>query len=165
MFIGNLIYSYSDIFVIVVTIMFFSVVGYFYFKELEAIGAVVTIIFFVVITAGGILGRYYDVNMTSSVNNAEKTLISSKYARVKKYKVKTYLLTDKKENAQVVLTNGKKIENVDVKRITKLSNENKTKVNFYDIKLKKKYQPIDRNVNFNKQILIIEKETKGSQVK
>lgn len=103
--------------------------------------------------------------MTSSVNNAEKTLVSSKYARVKKYKVKTYLLTDNKENARVVLTNGKKIENADVKKITKLSNENKTKVNFYDIKLKKKYQPIDRNVNFDKQILIIEKETKGSQVK
>lgn len=96
MFIGNLIYSYADILVIVVIIMFFSVVGYFYFKELEAIGSLVTILFLVVITAGGILGRYYYENMASSVNNAEKTLVSSKYAMVKKYKVKAYLLTDKR---------------------------------------------------------------------
>lgn len=165
MFIGNLIYSYSDILVIMVMIMFFSVVGYFYFKELEAVGALVTIIFFVVITTGGILGRYYYENMANSVNNAENTLVSSKYTIVKKYKVKAYLLTNNKKNAQVVLTNGKKIENVDVKRITKLSTENKTKVSFYDINLKKKYRPINNKNKFNRQTLVIEKKTKGSQVK
>lgn len=165
MFIENWIYSYTDILAIVGVIICLFIVGYLLFVERGYLAVLVMLLFFAISIAGGTLGRNYYENMTSSVNNAEKTLVSSKYARVKKYKVKTYLLTDNKENAQVVLTNGKKIENADVKRITKLSNENKTKVNFYDIKLKKKYQPIDRNVNFNKQILIIEKETKGSQVK
>ncbi len=165
MFIENWIYSYTDILAIVGVIICLFIVGYLLFVERGYLAVLVMLLFFAISIAGGTLGRNYYENMTSSVNNAEKTLVSSKYARVKKYKVKTYLLTDNKENARVVLTNGKKIENADVKKITKLSNENKTKVNFYDIKLKKKYQPIDRNVNFDKQILIIEKETKGSQVK
>lgn len=165
MFIENWIYSYTDILAIVGVIICLFIVGYLLFVERGYLAVLVMLLFFAISITGGTLGRNYYENMTSSVNNAEKTLISSKYAKVKKYKVKTYLLTDNKENAQVVLTNGKKFKNVNVKRITKLSNENKTKVNFYDIKVKKKYQPIDRNVNFNKQILIIEKETKGSHVK
>lgn len=107
----------------------------------------------------------YYKNVSSSVKDAEKTLVSSKYAEVKQYKVKAYLLNDNKENAEVILINGKKLENVDVKRITRLSNENKTKVSFYDINLKKKYQPINNKNKFNRQTLIIEKKTKGSQVK
>lgn len=165
MFIENWIYSYTDILAIVGVIICLFIVGYLLFVERGYLAVLVMFLFFAISIAGGTLGRNYYENMTSSVNNAEKTLISSKYTRVEKYKVKTYLLTDNKENAQVILTNGKKIKNVNVKRITKLSTENKTKVNFYDIKLKKKYQPIDKNVNFNKQILIIEKETKGNHVK
>ncbi|WP_304682785.1 hypothetical protein [Lactobacillus taiwanensis] len=70
-----------------------------------------------------------------------------------------------KKKAEVVLTNGKKLENVEVKRITKLSNESKTRVSLYDINLKKKYQPLNNKNEFNRQTLVIEKKTKGSQVK
>ncbi|MTE03642.1 hypothetical protein [Lactobacillus johnsonii] len=111
------------------------------------------------------MGAGYYENVSSDVKNAEKTLVSSKYAVVKPYKVKTYLLNDNKKKAEVVLTNGKKLENVEVKRITKLSNESKTRVSLYDINLKKKYQPLNNKNEFNRQTLVIEKKTKGSQVK
>lgn len=165
MIIGNLVYSYMELFAIGTLIIGISVAVYFYSKNLITLSYLGLIVYFVILMVGSICGNYYDANVSSSMKDAEKTLVSSKYAVVKQYKVKAYLLTDNKEHAEVILTNGKKFENVNVKRINKLANENKTKVSFYDINLKKKYRPINNKNEFNRQTLVIEKKIKGSQVK
>lgn len=165
MIIGNLVYSYMDPFAIGTLIMGISVAVYFYSKNLITLSYLGLTVYFVILIVGSICGNYYDANVSSRMKDAEKTLVSSKYAVVKQYKVKAYLLKDNKENAEVVLTNGKRFENVGVKKITKLSNENKTKVSLYDINLKKKYQPVNNKNKFNRQTLVIEKKTKGNQVK
>lgn len=104
-------------------------------------------------------------------NQAEKAIVSSeragyvntKYVSVKSYQVKSYLPIDKGK-AQVLLNNGKVVKNVPIKKIKSISSKNKDTLTFYDINLKEKYQPTEKD-KFRKKVLVLNKQRTGFSAK
>ncbi|OYR88965.1 hypothetical protein CBF61_00510 [Lactobacillus taiwanensis] len=104
-------------------------------------------------------------------NQAEKAIVSSeragyvntKYVSVKSYQVKSYLPIDKGK-AQVLLNNGKVVKNVPIKKIKSISKKNKDTLTFYDINLKEKYRPTEKN-RFRKKVLVLNKQRTGFSAK
>ncbi|WP_278415709.1 hypothetical protein [Lactobacillus taiwanensis] len=74
--------------------------------------------------------------------------------------MQSYLPTGKNK-AQVLLNNGKVEKNVSIKQITEISSKNNnTSLFFYDMNLKEKYQPTNKD-RFRKKILVIVKHRIG----
>ncbi|QIA88561.1 hypothetical protein [Lactobacillus johnsonii] len=117
----------------------------------------------------------YRNNAIDAVDKAIETEKASEYATVHKYKVESYSLTPDKYGlrikAQVRLTNGEKINDVDVQPTYKLNvkvqdnnkpvDKNSTSVAYYDANLKPKYQPLNKN-KFRQKILVITEKSTSS---
>ncbi|QIA88663.1 hypothetical protein [Lactobacillus johnsonii] len=96
-----------------------------------------------------------------AIANSEKAgYVNTKYVSVKSYKVRSYLPIDKRK-VQVLLNNGKVEKNVPIKQIKKISiKNNNDSLIFYDMNLKEKYQPTNKD-RFRKKILVIVKHRTG----
>ncbi len=139
----------------------------FIFELLFVIGG------FFLFTAWIIYGVAYRNKAINAVDKAIETEKVSEYATVHKYKVESYSLTPDKYGlrikAQVRLTNGEKINDVDVQPTYKLNvkvqdnnkpvDKNSTSVAYYDANLKPKYQPLNKNKFRQKILVITEKNT------
>ncbi len=103
----------------------------------------------------------YENSADKAITNSQKAgYVSTKYVLVKPYKVQSYLPTGKNK-AQVLLNNSKVEKNVSIKQITEISSKNNnTSLFFYDMNLKEKYQPTNKD-RFRKKILVIVKHRIG----
>ena len=109
----------------------------------------------------------YETEATDAIDRAQKLgYVSTEYVSVKPYRVKSYLPVSKKgeEKVQVLLENGRVVKDVTFKEIKRISKKNKDTLTFYDINLKEKYQPTEKD-KFRKQVLVLNKQRTGFSTK
>lgn len=106
----------------------------------------------------------YENQAEKAIDSSERAgYVNTEYVSVKSYQVKSYLPIDKGK-AQVLLNNGKVVKDVPIKKIKSISKNNKDTLTFYDINLKEKYRPTEKN-RFREKVLVLNEQRPGFSTK
>lgn len=106
----------------------------------------------------------YENQAEKAIDSSERAgYVNTEYVSVKSYQVKSYLPIDKGK-AQVLLNNGKVVKDVPIKKIKSISKNNKDTLTFYDINLKEKYRPTEKN-RFREKVLVLNEQRTGFSTK
>lgn len=129
-------------------------------RRIEWIPAYLISTILILLIGVSIFANSYERTMKKYVSATEKAgYVSNNYVKVTPYKVESYLPADKKNSkkAEVLLKNGKVVKDVTFKEIESISKNNNDTLTFYDINLKEKYQPTEKD-KFRKQVLVLNKQ-------
>ena len=97
----------------------------------------------------------YENQAEEAIDSSERAgYVNTEYVSVKSYQVK----------AQVLLNNGKVVKDVPIKKIKSISKNNKDTLTFYDINLKEKYRPTEKN-RFREKVLVLNEQRPGFSTK
>lgn len=136
-------------------------------RRIEWIPAYLISTILILLIGVSIFANSYERTMKKYVSATEKAgYVSNNYVKVTPYNVESYLPADKKNSkkAEVLLKNGKVVKDVTFKEIESISKNNNDTLTFYDINLKEKYQPTEKD-KFRKQVLVLNKQRTGFSTK